>query len=1355
MFYSKSRISLKKNIKLVNIKLTNFRFNINLIRFNQLVTNVLLRNITKTILSNSFFIKKNILISNTKKSLSNKINNDSNYDFKLFCYNKKIINKKKKYSILSKRKDLQIAKLKVSGKSLYNTLHKNKYKEILKKLEKFGSIWKPKLKKNQNFVYHLPSKVGYIVADRLNNKSIIKYGFANIRGRKNTKPYYLNNKLSIGDLNRKLESVYKEKYQKINYLNISKSSIFNSYYLYKHFRKYINLVPTFSKIKKQLRLISKKIINNKNLNKSKNFLIKFDKKKIKLFKINFNIKRKYKVNSKKIIKNNINNNILFSNIKYYINKNKTKKLKKLFFLRLNKKYKRHISWKYSKITWISKFRQQSNPRLKLVKKKIFKKIRYVNYSKIRNSIYDNIKKYKKFSKINFSNLSLLNYISLRNKKIKKQNKNKFKNRFRWKYFQLRRKIKNNKKTSIKKQKKAFSNINNINYSKFLNFFKKSNWSLVNSQNIKNIIYINEKSTKFKDFNILSFNFINFKYKFKIILGSIKKGFKKIKFKKRYILKSSKLKSNTLDASTTLLKLKLFYLKFVKYNNKININFIINKNLKYTNMSNLLSTVNTNFNKSLLLKNNNTSNFYLNNSKKNLYNNLIFLKSDNNKLKTFKSKIFLNSSGSLNTQDWYKIRSLELTNYWPKINLITNLDIKNKIKIKCNKESVKLKNYLFNLNFRNISVLDKKRFKLKFFSLNFPNFKNYYSKKPGLFIDSIMRQSKEFSFFITKKENSKISVIGKYRYNQYKHLNVNLKKYEYKQLMSQKLRRRLRKRLVNLLKKKLIWFNLKKKSFRKSGWGWKSKYLNRKIKYHILRKNIKKKFDHFYNDSNSPTIRNEPIEFIGFKLINKLQNKLIYRKFRYNNIRKSFYPTKNYIHTMMYWSKFKDKISKILKPLYKTMKYTNRKRSGFWRMKMYYWKFKSIYLKHPYKQFAQRYYPKIWYKIFRRKFPLKRHRKDWAFRINKAKHMKYFKHEKTLTFYDSSSVYFKYLSSSVKLKKYKNEKRILRKFASQKEDELVGILTKEIEPDFKFRHKLNIKSANWRHYDPLKTGVLNAKIFGTMTMPSMVTKGVGGQKFSDIQNSDYKFHYSLLGKNIRNVVLNKVRLMSFFFELVSKKFKNKNWVNSGFGWNTDYQLETKEFSDNIISLDSKNIINKSENTNKYNIFYKNIVFRHELNRSFLIFNFIRSYYSKTEEIADIYNGESVVSNRYLRYTKRKSSRIDRWVVNYVYKTKYRKVSLFNKLRLTKIKYFNDIDKLILKNSKNFLNKNSSIVSKFFAKYKDIDFLTDRVKSYQFTNRISKFYQKNLWIFNTFEVQTGNGSWSKLFTKNKNNTIFKII
>jgi hypothetical protein len=221
------------------------------------------------------------------------------------------------------------------------------------------------------------------------------------------------------------------------------------------------------------------------------------------------------------------------------------------------------------------------------------------------------------------------------------------------------------------------------------------------------------------------------------------------------------------------------------------------------MSNLLSTVNTHYNKNFISKYDNINNFYLNNNKKNIYNNLLFLTPNNNKLKTLKSKIFLNSTNNIITQDWYKIRSLELTNFWPKINLITNLDIKNKIKIKCNKESIKLKNYLFNLSFRDMNILDKKRFKLKFFSLNFPNFKDYYSQKPGLIIDNIMRQSKEFSFFITKKENSKISVISKYKYNQYSHLNVNLKKYEYKQLMAQKLRRRLRKRLVNMLKRKLI------------------------------------------------------------------------------------------------------------------------------------------------------------------------------------------------------------------------------------------------------------------------------------------------------------------------------------------------------------------------------------------------------------------------------------------------------------------------------------------------------------------------------------------------------------------------
>jgi hypothetical protein len=140
MFYSKSRVVLKKNIKFANVELVRFRFNLNLIRFNQLITNILLRNVTKTILSNSFFIKKNILISNTKESLSNKINKSTLYDFKLFGDNKKIINKKKKYSILSKRKDLQNAKLTVNGSFINNNLYKNKYKEILKKLEKFGSI---------------------------------------------------------------------------------------------------------------------------------------------------------------------------------------------------------------------------------------------------------------------------------------------------------------------------------------------------------------------------------------------------------------------------------------------------------------------------------------------------------------------------------------------------------------------------------------------------------------------------------------------------------------------------------------------------------------------------------------------------------------------------------------------------------------------------------------------------------------------------------------------------------------------------------------------------------------------------------------------------------------------------------------------------------------------------------------------------------------------------------------------------------------------------------------------------------------------------------------------------------------
>jgi len=496
----------------------------------------------------------------------------------------------------------------------------------------------------------------------------------------------------------------------------------------------------------------------------------------------------------------------------------------------------------------------------------------------------------------------------------------------------------------------------------------------------------------------------------------------------------------------------------------------------------------------------------------------------------------------------------------------------------------------------------------------------------------------------------------------------------------------------------------------------------------------------YDNKTSPTSRSELKSYIGNRLINQLHKNLIYRKFRYNNIRKALWPTKQNWNVILFWNKFKDKPQKLLKSLYKTIKYSSRKRSGFWKMKMYYWKFKSIYLKHPYKQFAQRYYPKIWYKVFRRKFPLKRHRKDWAFRINKAKHMKYFKHEKMITMYDSSLVYFKYYSSDVKRKKYKTEKRILNKFSNQKDDELVGILKREINPDFKFRLNQDIKQSNWKVFDPLKNYCIKSKKFGDLSHPSLITRGVGQKSYNDINSANFIFNKNILSKKIRVNVLRKIRLISFFFESISNKIHKDHWSKNSIPFINNKIIETKK---NFIQID--NIVNS--NKNQYNIFFKNVLYSYKVDRSMLVSNFIKSYYQKTNDISDLFNGESIVSSWSLKYCIKKNKKIDKWLISYIYKTKYRKTSILNVTRFSKIKYYNQIDSLILNNSFLLDNKYVQLKSKFFAQYKDIDYLTNKVKSFQFTNRISNFYKKNLWLLNTININNYKGNWSKITVLDK--------
>jgi len=152
----------------------------------------------------------------------------------------------------------------------------------------------------------------------------------------------------------------------------------------------------------------------------------------------------------------------------------------------------------------------------------------------------------------------------------------------------------------------------------------------------------------------------------------------------------------------------------------------------------------------------------------------------------------------------------LTKYWPNLNNFKNKSncyIFNKNK---HLSDIKNKNYLFLYNLRNFKNLDKIKFKIKFLNINLSNKKNKNSLKPGIVIDNLMQYHDKLSFFIVKPNINKFSPNPKYRYNQYKNLNNSIKKFNYNCILTRKLRKKLRKKLVRLLKKKTTLTKIKKK-----------------------------------------------------------------------------------------------------------------------------------------------------------------------------------------------------------------------------------------------------------------------------------------------------------------------------------------------------------------------------------------------------------------------------------------------------------------------------------------------------------------------------------------------------------------
>jgi len=257
-----SKILFKKSINNYLLKKINLNFNLNIKKFNQLITNLLLKNLVQSNLLKQYNIKKFFNTFNTINSLKKLIIKKSKYESKLNFKISKIIEKKKRYQILSNRFEKNLSKK--NSNITYNSnksKSKNKYTEILKNLDKTNAlVWKPNLKKWQKYIYSWHSKGGYTIVEKLNKKSAIKHCLISYKNRKNFKNSYASsNLLSIKSiLNSKINTKNNNflKYYENNYKNI-----FNKLKFIKFIKKYLKIVPAFKILRKENFFLSKKKIN--------------------------------------------------------------------------------------------------------------------------------------------------------------------------------------------------------------------------------------------------------------------------------------------------------------------------------------------------------------------------------------------------------------------------------------------------------------------------------------------------------------------------------------------------------------------------------------------------------------------------------------------------------------------------------------------------------------------------------------------------------------------------------------------------------------------------------------------------------------------------------------------------------------------------------------------------------------------------------------------------------------------------------------------------------------------------------------------------------------------------------------
>jgi len=428
-----------------------------------------------------------------------------------------------------------------------------------------------------------------------------------------------------------------------------------------------------------------------------------------------------------------------------------------------------------------------------------------------------------------------------------------------------------------------------------------------------------------------------------------------------------------------------------------------------------------------------------------------------------------------------------------------------------------------------------------------------------------------------------------------------------------------------------------------------------------------------------------------------------------------------------WTLFYKKLTRGFKIsiISKKNKHIWRKRlfpiTKIFKKKLYDLKSKNRLTHKRWRGFGKRWLPKKWYRVRRRKFPLKSQKKDWALKITKHYNLLYWRSLRKYTTYDSSFSYYRFLST--KGKQSKKKKLFINKKLKARSEHLL-YYTWKFKPNFlyqkKFKKKTGIKymtSKRLLRFNIFKKNYNNPiKSFYT---PSFEGRTNYKQKIKNFNNNRIQAHYSI-NCGIYSTI--RYRLFSLFLNKWQNKINIK--LSRGLFWYKKIESIKQNYENDLENSKSKLKLKKFSYLSKIYGFAINS--DNKLLVKSLMYKNTRIFTNKLLSVFALPRKTKIIRKGLFRLKLIKS--LQRRIFGSGY-TSIKEISSFD-IFSSKLINFYKISKFYF-----YKNVNNGRYGYLSIKQKNFRFIDISIKNnIKFKHQLHPYFKKNKWLINSFEVKS---------------------